>query len=244
MDFLFQEIPSSAAVLLLIEDDSYIKYSMEERSHFAIFDMATHSSVSGKGMDKTNYYDYVCLSVASDTVLKIFCATAYSAVKVGGTIIVWSPGISSAIVSRKMRTAGFIVGEGSNQNGTKITGTKPSFDRMSMAITIKPKGKDIVDNDIIDEDTLLEPEDFVKPDGNTLRVDCGENGVTNKRRACKNCTCGLAERLETEKMSLPRRSGCGNCSLGDAFRCSTCPYLGMPPFKPGEKVKLDTVDDF
>lgn len=91
----------------------------------------------------------------------------------------------------------------------------------------------------IDADELLDEEDKVKPSAESLRV-CG---TTGKRKACKDCSCGLAEELESETkgatvQNSEQKSSCGSCYLGDAFRCATCPYLGMPAFKPGEKIQL------
>ncbi|XP_045674448.1 anamorsin [Phyllostomus hastatus] len=147
----------------------------------------------------------------------------------------------------------------------QITGRKPNFEvgsssqlKLSVAKKSAPSAKPAVDPaavklwtlsandmedesaDLIDSDELLDPEDLKKPDPASLRAPaCGEG---KKRKACKNCTCGLAEELEREKSaaqtSSQPKSACGNCYLGDAFRCASCPYLGMPAFKPGEQVLL------
>lgn len=97
---------------------------------------------------------------------------------------------------------------------------------------------DINDDDVamVDQNDLLAEEDKLRPDEASLRV-CG---TTGKRKACKDCSCGLAEELADgiEPLKKSVNSSCGSCYLGDAFRCASCPYLGMPAFKPGEKIQL------
>lgn len=59
------------------------------------------------------------------------------------------------------------------------------------------------------------------------------------RRPCSNCTCGRKE----QQTKVVTKSACGNCHKGDAFRCAGCPSLGLPPYKPGESVNFNSVDD-
>lgn len=123
----------------------------------------------------------------------------------------------------------------------------------------------------IDAEALLTAADRVRP---VPTCDPVLVGVPRRKKACKNCSCGLAE-LEAEEVKAGKvvlldsdsavevgagdtanslsaaakaapkaTSSCGNCFLGDAFRCASCPYLGLPAFNPGEKVEIDVgMDD-
>ncbi|CAK7271660.1 electron carrier [Sporothrix epigloea] len=116
--------------------------------------------------------------------------------------------------------------------------------------------------ELIDEDSLLTAEERSRPPQQPPA--CNVDGQ-KRRKPCKDCTCGLSERLEEEDRDRRNKAdsnlsnafklntddlneldftvkgktgSCNSCSLGDAFRCSTCPYIGLPAFKPGEEVKI------
>lgn len=157
-----------------------------------------------------------------------------------------------------LRVAGFVnISSLSAENSMiRITCAKPNYEVGSSArlpFASKATGatdgakkvwalsaQDMLDADVelVDPDELIHEADFKKPDPIQLKGSCGEE---KKRKACKNCTCGLAEKLEEETLAksvtVPK-SSCGNCYLGDAFRCASCPYRGLPAFKPGEKILL------
>jgi hypothetical protein len=119
------------------------------------------------------------------------------------------------------------------------------------------------DDELIDEDELLGEEYGVNGgnganaanaanaanggNGSTQPIEaektgCGVEGGKAPKKACANCTCGLAEgkvtKLTKDMIENPQSGGCGSCSLGDAFRCAGCPYRGLPAFKVGEKIAL------
>ncbi|KAJ2744177.1 electron carrier [Coemansia sp. BCRC 34301] len=179
-------------------------------------------------------------------------------------------------LEQQLKFAGFIethisVQPGNGDTGRVVVATasaaKPAYNvGAAAALSFGKRTKKAwmlnVDSDdeaeIEDQDGLLEEEDLAKPDAASL---ARPDGAAPKRKACKNCTCGLAEgrmpedidsdacKPSSSSSDKPKRqtrpvdvvsvkSACGNCSLGDAFRCMSCPYLGQPAFKPGEKVVL------
>ncbi|KAI3098748.1 hypothetical protein CBS147333_8966 [Penicillium roqueforti] len=117
------------------------------------------------------------------------------------------------------------------------------------------------DDELINEDTLLSEEDLTRP---IMPPPECQPKTGRRRRACKDCTCGLADKLEAEDkerranadkqlnvMKLDtgdlteldftvegKTGSCGSCALGDAFRCDGCPYMGLPAFKPGQDVQI------
>lgn len=68
-----------------------------------------------------------------------------------------------------------------------------------------------------------------------------------KKRRCANCTCSRSNESVSDCKPSPApkvKSGCGSCYKGDAFRCSGCPYYGMPAFEEGTEFQFkDDMND-
>lgn len=182
----------------------------------------------------------------------------YRVMKDGAKVVI--VGISSreagVELTNDMKMMGFgevMVAKDDDQTSRFLVAKKPDWGNSSKA-SLKVSGGekkwsmgggDLAEMDLVDEDDLLN-------DGITVdTAACVPPADGGKKRACKNCSCGLAE-LEAAELKeeqakidpLVRASGCGSCSKGDAFRCASCPFLGKPAFEPGqEKVILALSDD-
>ena len=157
----------------------------------------------------------------------------------------------------------------SGTSATKVSGRKPKWERgVTFSLGEKKTKKTLVSkasaweeddddrDEMIDEDALLTEKDKAKPTAEGEGVGCPPT-----RKPCKDCTCGRKEEEEMKENATPAssvvkmdlendpndetfKSACGNCALGDAFRCAGCPYLGQPAFKENdEENKVVMLDD-
>ena len=152
----------------------------------------------------------------------------------------------------------------SGTGATVVSGVKPRWER-GVKFSLEKKTKKTVSasawedddqDEMIDEDALLTEKDKAKPTAEGEGVGCPPT-----RKPCKDCTCGRKEEEEMKENATPAssvvkmdlendpndetfKSACGNCALGDAFRCAGCPYLGQPAFKENdEENKVVMLDD-
>ena len=181
---------------------------------------------------------------------------------------------ASRVVSKALTLEGFedVVSEQtsvSGQDATRVSGRKPQWERgvtfrlekktKETTVSHSPWEDDDPRDETIDEDALLTEKDKAKP---TAKEGVG---CPPTRKPCKDCTCGRKEEEETKENATPKgtrtsavvkmdlendpndetfKSACGNCALGDAFRCAGCPYLGQPAFKENdEENKVVMLDD-
>jgi len=113
----------------------------------------------------------------------------------------------------------------------------------------------IDDEELISSTELSRAQNSEQANGKTSG--CGTSGVAlANRQPCANCTCGRRDQQDAAvnggsfsentaksdpagKTPTMETGSCNSCHLGDAFRCASCPYLGLPPFKPGAPLKID-----
>ena len=104
------------------------------------------------------------------------------------------------------------------------------------------------EDDLLDEDELLD-ESELRAGADEAAAAKASGGCATSKSACKNCSCGRAEAeaaagdggVLSEEQKKEFKSACGNCYLGDAFRCAGCPMLGQPAGAPAGSTKV-TVD--
>ncbi|XP_025414781.1 anamorsin homolog [Sipha flava] len=241
--------------VLVVVDESLASEDLDNVTQL-FADKATVKCIYAQDIGKeteTSFYGAILSGVIGNSVpcdLDLF-STYTKLLTAGGLLIVQTePGTEDKLV-KQLKLCGFLNVIASTATPGIVVGCTALYEvGTSDKVTFNSETKDNVisawslndnNSETISEDDLLEADDLKKPSANSLKV-CA---TTKKAKACKNCSCGLAEELEAnsrktapEPDTSTAKSSCGSCYLGDAFRCASCPYLGMPAFKPGEKVQL------
>ena len=248
----FYNIPESCKKVGFLKGTSLQSLTYEEKTNFYSNPLVTvlHGFAELQAYPKESLDLLIVGEGISDNSSAEFWGGLCEILAPGGKLRVKFPlGVTSIEdVSARLLLGGFI-------NSTLISSTltaeaeKPTW-KPAIALPLKKKTKANVwkleqtieiNSEVINEDALLE-DDCI---GNSGTIDIAVLG-TIKKKACKNCSCGLAEAqsldIATVKDDLHdddhEKGGCGNCAKGDAFRCGSCPYLGTPAFTPGTKPQI------
>lgn len=100
---------------------------------------------------------------------------------------------STTDISSLLKITGF---ENINRVGDAITCSKPSYE---LGQKIKLGGNkswlNKTDDELINDESLITPDDFIKP------VILSEQGIVQKKKACKDCSCGLKEEEDAAEVS-------------------------------------------
>ena len=138
-----------------------------------------------------------------------------------------SPAVTAADVLTKVLTSYILAGlqaqgESKLDDGTRVVTAVKAAAAASAPIRL-------MDDDMIDEDTLLADSSNLLAPPPAMSATKVDGDDCAGREPCADCTCGRSENKKEEQQAV-KKSSCGKCSLGDAFRCASCPYLGKVSF--------------
>jgi hypothetical protein len=269
---MFSIIPPSAkSVLVIAGSADDVEFATKTLENATLLAAAAHATISDQPADS---FAFVAATIGKPFSDK-FLAHVLRVLAPGGRVCLHATsGDAAAAAARSLTLSGFQdTSTGSSTTAlVEIVGSKPAWsDGASASLKGRIKAPaaaavvvtaaaatavggvwalgddDLDDVGLVDDDALLanETQATVAPTDQ-----CGARGEkTVRKKACKDCSCGLKEEEEAEeageraemkkKIAADFKSSCGSCGLGDAFRCSGCPFLGQPAFKAGEVVKLD-----
>ena len=219
-----------------------------------VYDDTSDIITSMNNIDKSSIDSILCKDIVpSDDILEHFFRVLRPSCKL--RLLCPSSSSSQSSLSVDLKIQGFIE---ITSNNNEIICSKPQWDigasariETKSALTSsvwKMNMNDLAEDDIIDENELLNDGIIITKRGDANG--CGDSGpgIPGKKRACANCSCGLAEEEANEISSankektidekIAKSSSCGGCAKGDAFRCAGCPFLGKPAFEPGQEKKM------
>mmetsp|Transcript_87407 Transcript_87407/g.155025 ORF Transcript_87407/g.155025 Transcript_87407/m.155025 type:complete len:271 (-) Transcript_87407:78-890(-) len=223
------------ALVIVAPSDGPAAAAAEAYLRFVPTGAASASAPEGMAQVRGDYGFVVIFSSAAQYLNfdMTFLAACLEKLRPGGHVVARLGGLSSEEAA-KLETTGLFAGAVESRT-TEVNGEIAfSCSKPIWAVgAIAPLG-----SETIDEDALLG--EVPKPVGK------GKSDCSSQPKACAGCTCGRkeledkvgAEEAKTRLEQGKERSACGSCYLGDAFRCETCPYRGLPAFKPGAKVEL------